>query len=177
MWCGICFCDSWKLTGLFTEQRGLSVPLFLPFFSAKRVVFALTEIKTGCDLSCQGLAEFLFVFDGWIQTKRNHPVSSGQKIETWVLHTAAVICHHPNSQVVKVGIMRGVVSLLTFKVSGCFVQDGYVHTPKPLWDIWHQNTSKNMKLSLCVWLRSSLWGQVWPTGGKCCSHGSEHAII
>lgn len=67
------------------------MPLFLPFFSAKRVVFALTEIKTGCDLSCQGLVEFLFVFDGRIQTKRNHPVSSGQKIETWVLHTAAVM--------------------------------------------------------------------------------------
>lgn len=40
------------------------MPLFFPFLSAKRAVFALTEIKTWCDLSCQGLVEFLFVFDG-----------------------------------------------------------------------------------------------------------------
>lgn len=136
MWCGICFCDSWKPTRLFTEQRGLRESPFLPFFPAKRTVFTLTEIKTSCDLSCQGLVEFLFALDGWMQTETNHPVSSGQKIETWVLYYSSYVSL---SHIAGKGeIMREVISLLTFKVSGCFVQVRYVSTPKSLWDIWHK---------------------------------------
>lgn len=120
-------------------------------------MFALTEIKTWCDLGCQGLVEFLFVFDGWIQTKINHLVSSRWKIETWVLCTIVVICHCPKLQIVK-GVMTGVVLPSAFKVSSYFVQGGYVHhVPKPLWDIWHQNTLKNMKATLSVWLKNGLW--------------------
>lgn len=93
------------------SQRALSVPLFPPFLSAKRAVFALAEIKPWCDLCCQGLAEFLFAFDGWLQTKINHLVSSGWKIETWVL---VVTRHCPKSQVVKGEVIRGSSFALDF---------------------------------------------------------------
>lgn len=93
------------------SRRGLSVPLFPPFLSAKRAVFALTEIKTWRDLRCQGLAEFLFAFDGRLQTKINHLVSSGWKIETWLL---VVVRHCPKSQVAKGEVIRGSSFTLDF---------------------------------------------------------------
>lgn len=159
MQCGICFCDSWELTKLFTEQRGLSVPLFSSFLSAKRALFALSEIKTWCDLSLAGWISWVFIWFWCVNTDKDKPSSlKWMENRHGVLCTAVFMCHCPKMQVMKREAEEWGAYFCPQQWRHRVAFDRYVHTPELLWDIWYLNTLEHEGDPNC-WLKDiNLWG-------------------